>query len=127
MKKKRTNRQKLESKLDILWSKLVKQNAGYKCEYCGDDVSTLNSHHVIGRGNKNLKWDLNNGVCVCYRHHKYNEFSFHTSKTFMNDWIRSVRGDDWWDDLQEKKRSSDKMSLIRMEEIYFELKEKLNV
>ena len=57
-------------KLDKLWSLKVKERAKFKCEYClaGED-KILNSCHIIGRRNRSTRWDLENGMCLCYSHH----------------------------------------------------------
>lgn len=68
-------------KLDILWSKKVKEIAGHKCEYCNQADKRLESAHIIGRsswrGGRATRWgcwidgqyDLN-GMCLCIDHHK---------------------------------------------------------
>lgn len=57
-------------KLDILWSKKVKEKAGYKCESCLEEGVWLNSAHIIGRRYRTLRWDIENGMCLCYLCHR---------------------------------------------------------
>ena len=64
-------------KLDKMWADAVKKRAGYKCEYCqeeGREISAygvwLNACHIVGRRYRATRWDLNNGVCLCYSCHK---------------------------------------------------------
>jgi len=59
-------------KLDQLWSKKVKQLAGYACELCGKShhETRLNSCHIIGRSNRTTRWLLSNGMCLCFKHHQ---------------------------------------------------------
>ena len=54
--------------LDGLWAECVKARAGYKSErppykskYEGN---VLHAHHINGKPNYTLRWDLNNGICV---------------------------------------------------------------
>lgn len=59
-------------RLDALWSLKVKERAGNVCEYCLVPYGEvrLNSCHIIGRANRTLRWDLRNGLSLCYRHHR---------------------------------------------------------
>lgn len=59
-------------KLDQLWAKKIKERAGHKCEYCleeGEHV-WLNACHIFGRRNRTLRWDMENGICLCVAHHR---------------------------------------------------------
>ena len=57
--------------LDKLYSIKVKSLAGYACQYCHrhQDTVWLNACHIIGRRNRTLRWDLENGISLCYSHH----------------------------------------------------------
>lgn len=68
-------------KLDILWSKKVKEKAENKCESCLETNVWLNSCHIIGRRHRGTRWgawidgkyDLC-GFCGCYVcHRQYDE------------------------------------------------------
>jgi hypothetical protein len=76
---------RLKKKLLGLWSLKVKEKAGNKCEV--EDCSTgnaLNSHHIENFVvNKELRYDLRNGICVCQSHHKFLAASCHKSFVFM--------------------------------------------
>jgi len=45
----------LKKKLDSAWSKVVKLQAGNKCEVCGIHHDRLNAHHIVGRRNLRLR------------------------------------------------------------------------
>lgn len=84
-KKKVQSRKTLHNRMDTNWSKLVKDAAGHKCEKCGNKpyykdivwksgpkkgekdkiIVPLNSHHIIRRSVKVLRWNLGNGLCLC--------------------------------------------------------------
>ena len=57
-------------KLDLLWSKKIKELANYTCEYCGKSGVWLNACHIIGRRYRGTRWLLSNGMCLCYPHHQ---------------------------------------------------------
>ena len=61
-------RKRLEQKLDALWSALVKLRDGGKCQHCGKTFG-LEAHHVIERRYTATRWDLENGVTLCYHCH----------------------------------------------------------
>jgi len=72
-KKKAESRKTIQKRCDKLWSKAVKIAAGHKCQMCGQDdpEKTYNSHHIVARKYKKYRWDLANGICLCYRCHKW--------------------------------------------------------
>ena len=88
--------------LDKLWRMAVKKLAGDECEYCGA-TKYLNAHHVFGRRNFAVRWEINNGVSLCAKHHTFsNEFSAHQTPTRFKDWIIEKRGQDWYDELNKQ-------------------------
>lgn len=94
-KKRKVNKTSLTKRLDAAWSLEVKRRAGYRCEVCGKR-NNLNSHHIVGRRNRNLRWDLRNGVCLCVSHHKFGLQSFHEDPLWAREWLEENR----WEDLQ---------------------------
>ena len=50
MKKKEIN------KLDQLWSEIIKNRAGYKCEHCGISGVRMEAAHVVGRRHRGTRW-----------------------------------------------------------------------
>ncbi|NCC70882.1 hypothetical protein EOM09_04835 [bacterium] len=59
-----------EKQLDILWSKAVKERAGNKCELCSKK-DCLSAHHIINKSkSKGLRWKIENGMCLCFYHHR---------------------------------------------------------
>lgn len=89
----RISKKGLTKKLDELWAELVKQEAGYKCEVCGT-TQNLNSHHIEGRTNRRLRWELYNGVCACAGCHVFRKDSFHKSHIWAEKWLKENRGED---------------------------------
>jgi len=88
---------------DQEWALEVKRKAGFKCEKC-NDRKILKSHHVITKGNKAVRWDVDNGVCLCRKHHTVSSsFSAHKTPKKFKKWIIEKRGEGWYNKL--KKRS----------------------
>jgi hypothetical protein len=84
----------IKKQCDNLWSKLVKEKALLKCEYCGR-TTTLNSHHVIGRSSHKFRYDLRNGCCLCALHHVFGNQSAHKNAIWFSEFFKSIRPDDW--------------------------------
>ena len=71
MKSQKTKRKKSRVKIaDELWRDCIKARADYRCERCGS-TKNLHSHHVVPRTDYSLRYDLDNGVCLCHRCHFY--------------------------------------------------------
>jgi hypothetical protein len=93
--KKDLTKSQLTKKLDEAWSKACKKKAGWKCEVCGKEEH-LNSHHIVGRRNRTLRWDLRNSVCLCVSHHKFGVESAHEDPLWFKEWLEDKR----WEDYQ---------------------------
>ena len=68
------SRKTKEKKLDKLWRSVGKDIAF--CEICKTlppkervNYTQIHPHHIIGRKNKLLRWDLRNRLWVCPTHH----------------------------------------------------------
>jgi len=91
----------LSKKADVLWSKAVKTKYDHKCAYCGK-TENLNSHHIFGRNNKSVRWEIGNGICLCAGHHTFSsEFSAHKTPTEFTYWIENEYGREWLHALQQ--------------------------
>lgn len=56
-------------KKDLEWSRLVRER-DKECVIC-HSTNRLNAHHIICRQNKELRWDLNNGISLCPKCHRF--------------------------------------------------------
>ena len=62
---------------DILWSQLVRQRDG-ACRACGRTLPyKLEAHHIRPRGRANTRYDLDNGITLCFVHHAVGDHSIH--------------------------------------------------
>jgi 5-methylcytosine-specific restriction endonuclease McrA len=56
------------STLDKAWSLAVKTRDKFRCRVCLGEGT--DAHHIIHRGqNYGMKWDIENGVCLCRKCH----------------------------------------------------------
>jgi hypothetical protein len=83
--------------LDLLWSQAVKIKAGYKCEISGltKHQCKLNSHHIVGKRNFTLRWDLRNGLCVSSKKHTLDRQSLHQDPEWARQWLLEHRPSDF--------------------------------
>ena len=123
VKKAKTKRRKLRDQLDKLWAEIVKQRAGYKCERERCDKTTFNSHHIFSRSNLSVRWDLDNGVCLCSGHHTLNTYSAHKAPIWFIDWLKKERGIEWYENLIVKANQVKKWTIPELEELVKEFKE----
>lgn len=92
---------RLKKRLDDLWAKIVKILAGNRCEKCGRS-DTLNSHHVFSRSNHSVRWDFDNGVCLCAGCHCLNNDSAHKAPLEFAEWFKKKRGEKIYEHLRIK-------------------------
>jgi len=61
------NRAKLEKELDKAWSEYVRKR-DKRCRKCGGN-GAVSAHHAFGRRHKATRWDVFNGISLCYACH----------------------------------------------------------
>lgn len=86
-KEKKPSLAKLKKIADKLWS-LIVRHVGH-CEVCGK-TEHLNAHHFVTRRCSNLRWNVDNGVCVCPSCHLFSVQSFHKNPLFAFDFLNQV-------------------------------------
>lgn len=123
-RKKTTPGRTINKKLDEAWSELVKLRAGGRCEYCGT-TKALNSHHIYSRGNQTVKWDVENGVCLCVGHHVGIRFSAHKTPMDFAPWLIKHRGEDKVNMLKYKSKQTSHMTIFEKELLLEELKKEI--
>jgi hypothetical protein len=129
-----SSKKTIRNKCDTAWAELIKIKAGGRCEVCGTPTTkkaiknkcySLNSHHVVGRGNLNLRWDIRNGACLCVRHHKFGIYSAHENPIWFINWFKTHRPEDY-EYLQNPEFNKFKTWYISdYEKILFELEKEL--
>ena len=96
----------LSKKLDTAWSKKIRQYGS--CEVCGK-IKPLNAHHFHGRRCYSVRWDLDNGFCLCVNCHKFSiKLSAHETPACFTFWAIERRGQKWFDELRIRKNTHQK-------------------
>jgi len=93
MPKRKPKKKTLINKADKIARDIVKAK-GY-CEICGKSNGQLHCHHVIGRTNKNLRWRLENLICICAGCHKMNAGNVHDDPIEFLKWFEENRPDNY--------------------------------
>jgi len=95
---------KAKDKCDDLWRKIIRSKI--RCEMCGR--SGNNPHHVIGRDNHSVRWDIRNGCLLCSGCHTMNNNSAHKDSQDFMIWFEHHRPDDYKYLLKKKNEIWDK-------------------
>ena len=135
-RRKKTPRQKIIDRLDALWRKIDSETQ--VCEVCAtlppeEQVrhSKIDNHHIIGRGNKLLRWDLRNRCKLCSRHHtlgnpcaEKNQDGWFLNRFSDEDWMGKNRPEDK-KYLLEREHQTKKWSMFELRELEKHMKELL--
>ena len=88
--KKKIEKREIKKK-DLEWREKVLKRDDYKCAYCGDKVF-LDCHHIIGRSNTKFRWELDNGIVLRKKFHKFSKiFSAHGTPFIFMLWFMENR------------------------------------
>ena len=89
----------LRKKADSLFKTVGRKNA--KCEVCETlppeeriNYRFLNAHHIVGKANKTLRWDLRNRCWLCSYHHTLGNPSAHLNGLWFSEWLEKHRPED---------------------------------
>lgn len=69
------------------WRSAVLKRDNYKCVICGNDKRP-HCHHIIPKQFKEIEWDANNGIALCFYHHKVGKFSPHQNAIWFSLWLK---------------------------------------
>lgn len=90
----------LPKKADFLWSKVIRQ--AWACAVCWKREN-LNAHHIFTRHNKSVRWDLDNGICLCSGCHVFSDkFSAHLTPVEFTYWLEKQYSREWLETLGRK-------------------------
>ena len=90
MPKKITKKSEIKD-LDAAWAKRVKERDNYTCQICKKKVTGKNchAHHIIPKNIKGMRWDIDNGITLCYQHHKVGIYSPHMNAVWFTFWLKT--------------------------------------
>ena len=80
------------TKEDTAWANSVKTRDGWACVICGSQFRP-NAHHIIPRENHDFKYDIDNGLTLCPKHHMFSRIiSAHNNPLAFFAWLEKFRG-----------------------------------
>ena len=107
-KSRKTKSQQLINKCDKVWADTIKERAEWRCEKCGrgkfKDAVILNAAHIVRRANKEVRWELGNGLSLCVRDHYW--FDNSTNRLEVIEWLEEKLGKGFLSSLLERSRIS---------------------
>lgn len=83
-KKQKSAKKNLEKECHELWREIVYARANYRCEFpgCNKNIS-LNPHHIYSKGRfRHMRYDIDNGICLCSWHHTLGNEAAHKDINF---------------------------------------------
>lgn len=104
----KTDRQKITKKLDVLFSKKVREK-GF-CERCSK-TENLQCAHIYSRKHKWLRWESENALCLCAGCHM---FWWHLEPAQAIRWAMGIRD---FRKLDELMKTDKPMKQFHLEEI----------
>lgn len=114
------SKKSLIKKCDILWSGIIKIR-DRRCIRCGKN-NLLNAAHIYSRSNKNVRYDLQNGITLCVGCH----FWGHQNPIEFTKFVIKKLGEDKIKELSKKANIKKAMTIKIYSKIWGELKECLN-
>ena len=111
---KKTERKKIEAKLDKAWSLAIRGRDDYTCVRCGKEGTQ--ACHIVPRRHRILRWDWSNGVCMCYYCHNI----WHSNPLEAAEWFE-IKFPERWEYLHSRKNITAKWSMDELEEKLEEL------
>lgn len=120
MKRKPTDRKKLENQLDKLFSQAVIARDG-KCKVSGSS-ERLTVHHIRSRSHKITRWNLENGICLSWKVHSLQKFN----PELFHDKIIECIGQKEYDRLKKLSNMTYKFSLEELLRIKEQLQGVIN-
>lgn len=100
------NRSGLEKALDKAWSLFVRDR-DQECQKCHGKGSVA-PHHAFGRRHRATRWDVMNGVGLCFACHIH---WAHRDPAGFAEWFRNHVGDDQYNRLAEIHNQAVKHSM----------------
>lgn len=109
----------LEQDCNKLWACAVKLRAGNKSEMSGK-TEGLHAHHIAGKPNYRLRFELENGICLTAGEHWYIAHNTGRQEKFRS-FVRILRGYEIYERLEALKWDQNKTDL-QMVKVYLQNK-----
>ena len=71
------------------------------CQICGNKPNKAHVHHIIPRQVKDTRYDVMNGIVLCFNHHKVGVMSPHVNALWFAKWFK-LHKKEQYKDLMKK-------------------------
>jgi hypothetical protein len=89
--KAKPKRSKIIKDCDKLWSKVVRQRDGNECVIEGCHADSCHAHHIFSRKNISVRFDISNGISLCFKHHFYFAHTeYEKFRDFVIEWMGTI-------------------------------------
>ncbi len=92
-KKTKSRRNSLKKALDVEMSKRVRERDKHRCRKCGRE--RVYHHHILTKTRLTTRWDMENGISLCYHCHKW----AHAAAEEFREWVLSWMSQEEYDKL----------------------------
>lgn len=84
-----------QSKADSLWGAVIHEIYP-SCPVNNDCAGNMEAHHLISRSNKITRHSIENGICLCSKHHKFDhKLSAHKAPLAFSEWLMKKHPISW--------------------------------
>ena len=97
-RKKRSPRQIEDDLCCTLWSAVVRTRDKYVCQACGTPTKRAEAHHIFTRQHMSTRFDVDNGITLCWPCHKYRAVSGDFAYWEQHTWLGLKK----WEALHDK-------------------------
>ena len=109
-------RKRIKNRLDKLWSLIIRILG--KCEICDNSGCKLDAHHIEGKGTLLLRYNLDNGIALCFNCHRNGVHSPASSvQASFRKKIMEIRGQDKMEELARLRYVTIKLTDTQLLEI----------
>lgn len=71
------------------WMNAVRERDNYTCQICLKDCGKhSHSHHILPKQLAEFRYDINNGITLCFNHHKVGAYSPHQNALWFSIWLK---------------------------------------
>jgi hypothetical protein len=107
---KKPTKKSLTRKLDKAVSEKVRARG--ECAWC-KKTEGLEACHIFSRRYRSVRWDMDNLICLCHRHHFYS----HSNPILFAEFIKEYLGKERYTQLKFRARMTKKWIIEELQEL----------
>lgn len=109
----KADRKKWEKRCRELWAKIIRNSNRCLAKGFGPCSGPLQAAHIYSKKtHRATRFDLQNGVCLCLRHH----FLWHADDAWLDEFKAEMFDPDWLQELRRKAKQA--VAQVDYEKVY---------